>query len=352
MAVGQGSLEGLFSYLSIGRETTFGTAVTATAGLEFLSAAPKIAQENKVLEQITTRRVQRSNGFIKMGVVVEGEAEAYFFSNNTACNYLLQNAMGGAIASATATGETIGGLAFEHIYDIGNITEQTNNAMTFNMRKGDSAAAKVFEYTGMRVNEITFTAEIDEALKFSTSLLGKDYTSTATDLSTNITLNTSSGLSFVNGRISIENSFASLTSSSFWHVQSVALNIGNNLKGDTESRRIGTNTLDVLPSGVATIGLTLGLRFDTTTAIDALRSATQLSCELDFRGDTIGTSLIREGIKFQMPTIFINEAGDPEVSGPDGQLTSEVVFNVLHDESSATGYALKASVFNSTANYN
>ncbi|GAG06236.1 unnamed protein product, partial [marine sediment metagenome] len=246
MAVGDSSLDGLYSYLGLGRETTFGTGVTATAGLEFLSASPKGLQQSKILEQISRNRVQSK--LIKMGKTVEAEVESYFFPSVTATNYLLQNALGGAITSATATGETVGGAAFSHTYAIGDVNAQTNTSLTLNMAKGGATDGKVFEYTGLRVNELSLNAEIDEALKMSAVMIGKDFTTSATDLSAQFTVTTYECLNFISGRVSVENSFASLTSSSFWHVQTMGLVVNNNLKGDAESRRIGSDTLDVLPS--------------------------------------------------------------------------------------------------------
>jgi hypothetical protein len=347
MAVGQYSTDGLFSYLAVGREVTFGTAVTATAGLEFLSAGIKGVQQNKILEEIQANRVHSK--LIKMGKVVEGDLEFYAKPANTAMAYILQNAFGGAITSATATGETIGGATFQHAFSIGDITANTHTSLTINMRKGSSSTGKIFQYTGMRVNELGITSEIDEALKVSASFMGKDFINSASDMSSFMTATVSDSLSFVNGRVSIENSFASLTSTSYWHVQNVNLTINNNLKGDTESRRIGSDTVDVLPSGIANIQLTMSIRFDTITAIEAMKAGTKLSAQLDWRGNTASGSAIAPGLRFNMPAIYVDEAGDPEVSGPDGQLVSEITFHVLRDDTSATGYAIQGILYNTAA---
>ena len=95
--------------------------------------------------------------------------------------------------------------------------------------------------------------------------------------------------------------------------------------------------------------LSCTVRFDTTTAYDAMIAGTELSAEFQFTGDTITGSLAREGIKLQFPSVFIKEAGDPEIGGPDEVLTSEIVFDVLMDDSSAAGYAVKAIVTNNNA---
>ena len=136
MAVGQGSVEGYGSYLAVGRETTLGTAVTTTAALNFVSASLKTMKETKLIEQIETNRTYSKE--IKLGKVIEGEIETYAYAEPNAFNYMLQNAFGGTVTSATATGETAGGAAFEHTYVIGDMND-TYKGLTLNHRKGQSS---------------------------------------------------------------------------------------------------------------------------------------------------------------------------------------------------------------------
>lgn len=348
MAVGQGALFAGQSYLSVGRETTLGTGVTASAGLDFISANITTVQEGKVLEQVERKRQYSKR--ILMGKKIEGEIEYYFRPDDNASTFILQNAMGGTITSATATSETAGGLAFTHTFELGAM-DQSYTSLTIGMRKGPSSGGKVFQYNGCRVNEITFAAELDDALKTTASIVGIDSTVGSTDLESTLTISSADVLSFVNGRLSVETSFSSLTSTSFWHVQSFELKIMNNLKTDNESRRIGSDVLTVLPIGVQTFELKLGIRFDTTTAYDAMLAATKLSGEFEFQGPTLTGSAIKSGIKFQLPEIYVNNAGDPEIGGPDEVLQSEVTFHVLRDDSSASGYALRALVTNLKSSY-
>lgn len=346
MSVGQGSLVGDLSYLAIGREITYGTYATATAGLNFLSASLKASKEVKILEEIQTSRT--NSNWISLGKVVEGDIEFYFSPVNSACAYLLQNAFGGGpVTSATATGETTGGSAFTHTINIQNF-DQTYSSLSINMRKGDSTSGKIFEYSGIRINEFTFTAELDEALKASCSLIAKDATITSNDVSSAITTLTQMPLSFVNGRFSIETSTGALTTTSYWHVQSMEFKVANNLNSDAGSRRIGTDTLQVLPAGLAQFELKCSLRFDTTTAIAANMAGTRLSAEFEFLGDTMSGSAIRQGIKLTFPYVVVSDPGDPEIGGPNEMLMSEVSFAVLRDPTSG-GYAVKALLTNNMA---
>lgn len=348
MAVGGSSNLGALSYVAIDRETTFGTAVTTTAALDPISFSVKTAKDNKILEQIERSRVMSKH--IKMGKVIEGEMELYYTSQIDAHVYLLQNAFGGTVTSSTATGETAGGAAFDHDIRIGSM-DQTYKSLTINSRKGDSTNGVVFEYSGVRINELGMTAELDEPLKLNCSMIAQDSTVGATDVESLLTANTAGPLHFAQGRLSVESSFASLTSTSFWHVQSFEFTLSNNLKSDNESRRIGSDILAVLPVGVATLQLTMTVRFDTTTAYDAMIADTKLSAEFEFLADTLTGSSIKEGLKVQMPVVYIKDAGEPEIGGPDEILSSQIVCDVLLDDSSASGYAVRAIATNLTSSY-
>lgn len=348
MAVGAGALVGNLSYLAVGREITFGAYTTCTAGLNFLSSSFKTTKEVKILEEIQTSRT--NSNAISLGKTIEGEGEFYFSPINAACNYILHNAFGGgAISSATATGETAGGAGFTHTVSINNFLT-TYSSLCINQRKGQATDGKVFEYSGLRVNELSFMAEIDEALKCSASFIGKDSTITSNDVSAALSTLTQNPLSFVNGRFSVETSTGALTTTSFWHVQSFEFKIANNLNSDSGARRIGSDTLQVLPAGMASFELKATIRFDTTTALDAMMAGTRLAAEFEFQGNTMSTSIIKEGIKLTMPFVLISDAGDPEIGGPNEMLTSEVTFKVLRDPTTS-GYAVKAFVTNNTASY-
>lgn len=348
MSDGQGALAGGLSYLAVGRETTFGTGVTCTAGIDFLSANFKLTKENKIIEQI--ERSRTNSKYLTLSRKVEGELEFYYAPLQDSHNFILQNAFGGTITSATATGETVGGGAMAHTFKIGSM-DQSYPSLSFNMRKGGSSGGKVFEYSGMRVGEIEFAAEIDEALKINSSFIGKDVTLTTNDVEGSLTVSSAPYLTFVNGRFSIENTFGSLTSSAFWHVQSVNISINNNLQSDASSRRLGSDTLVVLPPGLAQIEMKCKMRFDTTTAWTAMINATQLYGQVEFLGNTISGSIARQGIKFNFQNLRITDHGDPEVSDPSGIITSEITFAALRDDSSSTGYALEAVVTNNKASY-
>lgn len=342
MAVGQNPLLGGKSYVAVGRETTLGTYNTCTAALDPLSASLVTQKDTKILQQIERSRTLSKR--LSLGKTVGGALDYYLAPRITSCSYLLQNTFGGTVTSATATGETAGGAAFSHTFETGCM-DQSYTSICLNIRKGDATGGKVFEYSGLRVNSTTFTAELDEPLMLSTEFIGMDSSQTSNDVESALTVSSAPILSFVDGRISVETTFAALTTTSFWHVQSVNFSINNNLKSDANSRRIGSDVLSTLPIGLQTYELSMTIRFDTTTAYDAMINATDLACQLEFLGDTVTTSIIRQGLKLNFQKIGIKDAGDPTIGGPDEILTSTVTFDVLRDES-ASGYAVQAILTN------
>jgi len=348
MAVGQGALISGLSYLAVGREIARGTYSTCTAGVDFLSCSWKTMIENKTLEAVQRSRTHSRHQ--QGGKTVEGEMEFYYEPRLDSCNFILQQFFGGTVTSATATGETAGGAAFTHTFNIGNM-DNSYPSLCMNHRKGPATTGKIFEYTGVHIDELLFTAELNESLKAKATAVAFNSTITSNNVETASAIPTSTALSFVSGRFSVESTFAGLTTTSFWHVQSIEFGHANSLKKDDDSRRIGSNLLQISPPGIAKCTLNCKIRFDTTTAYDAMLAATELAGEVEFLGPTLPGSSIRQGIKFQWPKVVVMESGDPEIGGPDEMLTSEISFNVLRDDSSATGYACRALVTNIKANY-
>lgn len=354
MAVGQYSNVGFSGYLAIGREVTFATYSTCTAAMDFKSAKFNTLKDSKVIEAVRNSRTLVDR--IQLGKVVGAEVEFNMASDNDASQYIMQNAMGGGatgagIVSSTSSGDTVGAGVFDHVQSLGNF-DVTYTSLCFSHRKGDATHGKIFEYSGGRVDEFSLKAEIDEPLVASASLILVDCTVTSN--SAPAALLTATGmtpLSFVNMRFSIEDSFASLTAGAFWHVQSIEFSIKNNLKSDSDSRRIGSDLLQVLPPGLAMCELSVSMRWDTLTAYNAMLNGGQMSAQMVFEGATITGSTKKQLIQIDLPRVYIKDAGDPEIGGPDEILKADIKFDVLQDDSSASGYMIKTTVRNKTSSY-
>lgn len=347
--IGQGELLGGLSYVAIGRETVTGTYNTCTALLPVMNFGIVTTKDNKIVEQIARSRTysQRTPMMKKIG----GDIGFYFQPQLDACAFILQNAFIGTVTSATTTGETNGAgasSAMDHTFNIGE-TYQSHTSLCINTRKGPTTTGRVFQYSGVRVNEINFQAELNDALKVTANMIGMDSTQVSNDVSGGLGNTETSLLSFVDGRLSVEASFGSLTSSSYWHVQSIEFGWSNNLKADQGSGRIGSDILQVLPAGMVSFTMRAKMRFDTMTAYDAMIASTQLAMQLDFRGPTMTGSSIRQGLRFDMPKVLVHNAGDSKIGGPNEILTADVEFHILRD--TATGYALRGVLTNQKTSY-
>jgi hypothetical protein len=101
---------------------------------------------------------------------------------------------------------------------------------------------------------------------------------------------------------------------------------------------------------MAQFELSCQIRFDTTTAIDAMAAGTRLFGQFEFLGNTMTGSAVREGLKMTFPNLIVTDAGDPEVSSSGDVLVSTVTFAVLRDPT-ASGYAVRATVTNLASSY-
>lgn len=354
MSLGANAMVGYPSYLLIGREATFKTYLTCTSQLNFTQAKFHMEKDSKTIAEITTKRTFAQR--VGLGRKLDGDLSFVMASDNDACQYLLQNAFGGGatganITSATAAGDTVGAGVFEHVYSVGNF-DASFTSLCLNHRKGDTSLGKVWEYCGMRVDTFSLKAKLDDVLMAQVKMVGVDASVTTNDLSGIITnVVTQTPLSFVGMRFSVEGTFNSLTTTNFWHVQSIDFSMKNGIKSDASTRRIGSDVPEVLPAGIMQPTLKVSMRFDDLTAYNAMMAQTQLSAQIAFMGDTIPGSALQQMIRLDFPKVFIKNAGDPEVGGPDQIIKSDVEFEILRDITTTTGYALKATVRNKTASY-
>ena len=345
MANGDTGLLGGLSYVAIGRETTSGTYNTCTAALDVTNFGVSINQEIKIIEQIERTRTYSKH--LQQSRTVGGSCSFYFAPEVLACQYILQAAMFASVTTATVASETTGGGGLTHTFAVGDV-EVTNTSLCINARKGPITTGTAFQYNGVRVADINFSASIDEPLQCNVNFMCLDGSSTSNDVGSALTVTSARLLSFDSGRVSVESSFASLTSTSFWHVQSAEWGWNNNIKSDAGAGRIGSAIKTLLPLGVMQFNAKCSMRFNTTSAYDSMIAASSLALEFEFLGATIPGSVGRIGAAFEFPRVYITNAGDPAISGPNEILTADVEFAVLRDDSSATGYAMKAVLTNTT----
>jgi hypothetical protein len=351
--LGKNSVVSWGSYVGVGRETTLGTYATMTTGLDFLTSSLNTKRDGKILDEIVRNADGVGVNRITLGKGIEGALEFYYRPSDKACNYILQQAFGGTISSATLTTG-----AYQHTFNLGDMennrpttTASNYKGLSVNIRKGNAADGKVWQYQGLRVNELVMASALDEALRINASFIGMDSTQVSNDVSSGLTYTDEPPFVFTQARISVESSLAACTTSTYWHVQSAEISIKNSLKADADSRRLGSEILDVMPIGKREIGVKLGMRFDTVTAYDYFKNATRLAMQLEFIGATIGATNQLKKLTLNIPKLYLNNSTDPEIGGPDEVLKSSLEFQVLYDSDSTTGYALKALLQNDNANY-
>lgn len=331
MADGATGKVGNESYLSLGRETTAGSGVTCTSSLEFYSGALRPNIESQKLETIS-----RSRGFTKRVLTVgsiEGAIEYPFVPNDLGALYLLQNALGGSATVSTITA----GASYSHEFEIGN-WDGTYKALSANQRVGDSSD-HVWETYGLRTSEYKLTAEVGEVLKCSSNLIGYRQTLTANDVSSDITMSTIAPLVFHQGAFTFSGTSEIITKAE--------ITINNNLFSGNEMRQIGEKFLSaVAPSGKRDIMLSIGMRFDTTTAYSRFINNEYGAIQLEFTGPTISGSDQTYKLTIDMPKVYYKQAF-PELGGPNEILMQEIECDCIVDNpNTTTGYDIKFTVQN------
>lgn len=323
MAVGDEAKVGLDSYLSIAKESTFGTYVTGTTAYEFNSSSIKTEQASRVLESMFKSRARIKRVLLERNTV--GTIEGDLHPQDAIL--LIANAMGGPITSSSLTAG-----AFTHSISAGGMNTTTAvKSLSITERKGDS---NMFAYVGGRVNSLKLAATVGEVAKLSADMVFKDGTSTANDIATSLSVSAALPFVFIDGSYRYGGAEDSLTSVETEKIQAFELTINNNLKPE-EGRELGSAVPSLIPPTTRMVELKITQRFDTTTVLDRHLSATQGSVQLRFDGDSI-TAEANYSLVMTMPRVFQNGGGDPELSGRDEIIKMETSFDVVTDDPNTT----------------
>lgn len=327
----------IFSYVAVGKETTYGTYNSATTAIEALSCSFKIERKSEKLETMFVSR-----GFAKRVLLdksVMGSLESHFNPDDS--GLILAAALGGPVVS------TASGTAYTHSMSAGNFNTTTAIlGLSFNIRKGDEHP---FRYHGGRVNTLKISANVGEVVKMSADIVFKDGSSASDDISAALSVSSVAPFTFVDGVYRYTNAEASLTSTVGEKIQGFELTISNNLKPE-DGRELGSAVLSVLPATRRSVELKITQRFDTTTTLDRHTSATIGAAELLFVGESITSERTYEA-RFRFPKLYQN-AADPEIGGPDEILKSEITYDVVLDNpNTTTGREIGVTLINKRAGY-
>jgi len=324
MAVGDNYKEGLDSYVSIAKETTFGTYVTGTAAYEALSSSINMSRNSQKIEGMFKNRGSLKRVLLDKNTAGTIEGELYPDEGTL----LIINAMGGGITTASLSASS-----FTHSVAAGAM-DITSGAMSLSVteRKGDS---HMFAYVGGRVNSLKISGSVGETIKMSADLIFKDGTTSANDVATSLSVSAQLPYTFVDGSYRYGGAEDSLTVAAVEKIQSFELTINNNLKPE-DGRALGSAVPSVIPVASRSVELSITQRFDTTTAIDRHLSATVGSVQIRFDGSTIGADAAVYSMVFTMPKVYQNSGGDPEIGGRDETLKVESSYDVIVDDPNTT----------------
>lgn len=341
MAIGGSAKVGVNSYVALFIESTYGTfpatADTGASTLEPLSFAVKTDIVSKKLDQIS-----RNRGFTKrvqLDKNVNGSLEQYL--HPTESPILLALGLGGGLTSSVgSTGVYI------HSISAGNFSS-TVASISCQMRKGDTHH---WQYSGGRINSMKIAGTVGELITASYEMIFADSSQTGSDISSSLSISSVLPFTYVNGKYRYAATEGSLTSTVEEYITGFELTINNNLISDSNARALGSNKIQFLPATRRDIEFKITQRFDTTTQWDRFIAATQGAAELYFEGQSI-TAATKHSCRVRLPKIYVNTP-DPEVSGANDILISEIAFDVVVDDpNTTTGKDIGITVVNDIASY-
>lgn len=340
MTIGNSYEMGVNSYVAVFKESTYGTfpatGATGASTLEALSIGIKTEIESQKLETISLNRGATKR--VQLNKNVSGAMEQYL--HPTESPLLMAVALGGGIASSSLTG------AYTHSLTAGNF-DTSPSSISMQVRKGST---NHWQYTGGRVNQMTISGNVGEVVKVAYDMIFKDSTQAGSDIATSLSISSVLPFTYVDGSYRYAATEASLTSSVAEKITGFELVINNNMKSDSDARGIGSNVIDILPPTKRSVEFKITQRFDTLTAWNRFIGNTQGSVELLFEGATISGDK-KYSCRMVMPKVYLNTP-DPEVSGPNDLLMSEIAFDVLVDNpSTTTGKDIAVTFINNTASY-
>ena len=340
MTIGNNYEMGVNSYVALFKESTYGTypatVATGASTIEPLTIGIKTEIESQKLETISMNRGATKR--VQLNKNVSGSMEQYL--HPTESPLLMAVCMGGGIVTSSLTG------AYTHSLTAGNF-DTTPSSISMMVRKG---ATNHWQYTGGRVNQMTISGNVGEVVKVAYEMIFRDSTQAGTSIVSSLSISSLLPFTYVDGSYRYAATEAALTSTASEKITGFELVVNNNMKSDADARGLGSNVIDILPPTRRTVEFKITQRFDTTTAWNRFVQNTQGSIELLFQGATITADNLNS-CRIVMPKVFVNTP-DPEVTGPNDLLMSEISFDVLVDNPlTTTGKDIAITFINDVASY-
>ncbi|MDY6888134.1 MAG: phage tail tube protein [Pseudomonadota bacterium] len=348
MAVGDNARFGYDSFVGISEETTYGTSADSFSYIEFSSESMKRNIEEIKLESINTSRdyIKRLRG----NESIEGSLEFDLNVAADACVYLLKQAMGGTVATAVLYTTTSSGRG--HTLNTGNMENNKSSsgstdtvALTLEIQKGgNESTGTVWDFLGTRVNSISIKGEIGAPVVMTAELIGQ--TASTTSSTPTVTFTDINPCNFTGITINTGDSITNVSAETFIGFE---LTLNNNLISDTNARKLGSRTLQILPPARREVNLKLTQRFDTTTSYDRFIDNTMTAIQILLDSEqTIAANCSTYSMHINLPACYFN-SNMPEI-GDFGVVTHEVEVSAIK-ENTTTSYSIQMQINNATANY-
>lgn len=307
MAVGSG----LGSQIGFAPETTYGTAVTPTTWLEAKSVGLELQVEHMMSEALRTGlKVQRSDRQVVNRKGVSGEIELDITSNNLARWF--RHAMNDDRAfSTTKTGSN----AYTYTYELGD--PASCPSMTIQTGVADvGGTVRRMDATGCFISEFSLSNSVDEILQGSFTIDGRDYTPSASAVTSASYATGTEPLAFSGGSVSLAGSATP--------VRSFEVSVSHGI--DLERYQINSTTLKSRPirNAMTEITGTVELEFGassvgtwgTDTLVDRYRSGTTIAVAASWTGSTAITGTTMPSLAVNLDSCLITSC-TPTIAGPE-----------------------------------
>ena len=308
MAVGSG----LGSQIGFAPETTYGTSVTPTTWLEARSVGLELQVEHMMSEALRTgMKVQRTDRQVVNRKGVNGEIELDITSNNMA--RWLRHAMNDDRAFSTT--KTGGGAAKTYTYELGDPASLAS--MTIQTGVADiGGTVRRMDATGCYVSEFSLSNSVDEILQGSFTVDGRDYTPSASAVTSASYGTSTEPLTFAGGSVSLAGSVTP--------VRSFEVSVSHGI--DLERYQINSTTLKSRPirNALTEITGTVELEFGassvgtwgTDTLVDRYRSGTAIAVLASWTGNTAITGTDYPSLGVNLESCIITSC-TPTIEGPE-----------------------------------
>lgn len=322
MAVGSG----LGSQIGFAPETTYGTAETPTTWLEARTAGLELNVEHMMSEALRTGlKVQRVDRQVVNRKGVSGEIELDITSNNMA--RWLRHAMNDDRAFGTT--KTGGGTAKTYTYEIGDPASLAS--MTIQTGVADiGGTVRRMDATGCFVSEFSLSNSVDEILQGSFTIDGRDYTPSASAVTSASYATGTEPLTFAGGSVSLDGTVTP--------VRSFEVSVAHGI--DLERYQINSTTLKSRPirNAMTEITGTVELEFGqgtsattwaTSSLVDKYRAGTTIAVLASWTGSTAITGSDYPSLGVNLDNCIIT-AATPTIEGPE-IIVMSVEFMALDD---------------------